>query len=67
LSLVFDDVDDESIKNYAIFRFTKIKMNKQIIAKKVKDVISMVQIKNQNLLADIFKKEKKDSTLRFSK
>jgi len=39
-------------------------MNKQIINKKLKDVISMVKIKNQNLLTDIFKKEKKDSTLR---
>jgi hypothetical protein len=37
-------------------------MNKQIINKKLRDVLSMVKIKNQNLLADILKKEKKDST-----
>lgn len=33
-------------------------MNKQIICKKLKDVMSMVKLKNQNLLNDILKKEK---------
>jgi len=32
-------------------------MNKQIIEKKLKDVLSMTKLKNQNLLADIIKKE----------
>jgi len=41
-----------------MFRFTKIKMNKQILNKKLKDVLSMVKLKNQNLIADIVKKEK---------
>jgi len=33
-------------------------MNKQILNKKLKDVLSMVKLKNQNLIADIVKKEK---------
>lgn len=32
-------------------------MNKQIIEKKLRDVLSMTKIKNQNLWADIIKKE----------
>jgi hypothetical protein len=38
-------------------------MNKQIIEKKLKDVLTMTKIKNQNLWADILKKE----TSRFTK
>ena len=45
------------IKNYVTFKFTKIKMNKRIIEKKLKDVLTMTKIKNQNLWADIVKKE----------
>ena len=57
LSLEFDELDEEGIKNYVTFRFTKIKMNKQIIQKKLTDVISMTKLKNQSLWADIVKKE----------
>ena len=32
-------------------------MNKRIIEKKLKDVLTMTKIKNQNLWADIVKKE----------
>ncbi len=49
-------MDEEFMKNYVTFKFTKIKMNKQIIEKKLKDVLSMTKIKNQNLWADIIKK-----------
>jgi hypothetical protein len=61
-------MDEEAVKNYVTFRFTKIKMNRQIISKKLKDVMSMVKLKNQNLLTDILKKEKmKDESFRLSK
>jgi uncharacterized protein YbcV (DUF1398 family) len=43
-------------------------MNRQIVSKKLKDVMSMVKLKNQNLLTDILKKEKmKDESFRLSK
>ena len=32
-------------------------MNRQIVEKKLKDVMSMTRLKNQNLWADIIKKE----------
>lgn len=57
LSLDFEELDEECIKNYVTFRFTKVKMNKQIIQKKLTDVISMTKLKNQSLWADIIKKE----------
>lgn len=38
------------------YRFTKVRMNKQIIEKKLKDVLTMTKLKNQNLWADILKK-----------
>lgn len=61
-------MDEEAVKNYVTFRFTKIKMNRQIVSKKLKDVMSMVKLKNQNLLTDILKKEKmKDESFRLSK
>lgn len=44
------------MKNYVTFRFTKIKMNKQIIEKKLKDVMCMTKLKNQNLWNEIVKK-----------
>jgi hypothetical protein len=44
------------VKNYVTFRFTKIKMNKQIIEKKLKDVMCMTKLKNQNLWNEIVKK-----------
>jgi len=40
------------------FKFTKVKMNSQIVQKKIRDVFSMVKIKNPNLLADIDRKDK---------
>ena len=49
LSLEFEDLDEEAIKNYVTFRFTKVKMSRQIIEKKLKDVMSMTKLKNQNL------------------
>lgn len=49
-------MDEELIKNYATFRFTKTKMNKQILNKKLKDVLSIVKLKNQNLITEIIKK-----------
>lgn len=57
LSLEFEELDEESVKNYVTFRFTKIKMNKQIIEKKLKDVMCMTKLKNQNLWNEIVKKE----------
>jgi hypothetical protein len=57
LSLQFDELDEQSVKNYVTFRFTKMRMNKQIVEKKLKDVMSMTKLKNQNLWADILKKE----------
>jgi hypothetical protein len=58
LSLDFHELDDELLKNYVIYRFTKIKMNKQIINKKLKDVFSLLKIKNPQILMEIDKKEK---------
>lgn len=58
LSLDFHELDEESIKNYVIYRFTKIKMNKQIISKKLKDVFSLLKIKNPQLLNELEKREK---------
>ena len=45
------------IKNYVTYRFTKIKMNKQIVQKKLTDVVAMTKLKNQALWNDILKKE----------
>lgn len=58
LSLDFHELDEESIKNYVIYRFTKVKMNKQIINKKLKDVFSLLKIKNPQLLNELEKREK---------
>jgi hypothetical protein len=57
LSLEFEELEEEAIKSYVTFRFTKVKMNKQIIQKKLADVISMTKLKNQSLWADIVRKE----------
>lgn len=46
------------LKNYVIYRFTKIKMNKQIINKKLKDVFALLKIKNPQILMELDKKEK---------
>lgn len=45
-----------------IYRFTKIKMNKQIISKKLKDVFSLLKIKNPQLLNELEKREKLKDT-----
>ena len=45
------------IKNYVTFRFTKTKMNKQIMEKKLRDVMGITKLKNQNLWQEIVKKE----------
>jgi hypothetical protein len=58
LSLEFHDLDEELLKNYVIYRFTKIKMNKQIINKKLKDVFALLKIKNPQILMELDKKEK---------
>jgi len=50
LSLDFHELDEEALKNYVVYRFTKIKMNKQIVGKKLKDVFSLLKIKNPQLL-----------------
>ncbi len=58
----FRELDEEGIKNYVIYRFTKIKMNKQIISKKLKDVFSLLKIKNPQLLSELEKKHKASSS-----
>lgn len=50
LSLDFKELGEEDIKNYITYRFTKIKMNKQIVSKKIKDVMALLKIKNPQLL-----------------
>jgi hypothetical protein len=69
LSLDFIELDEEMLKNYVIYRFTKIKMNKQIINKKLKDVLSLLKIKNPQVLIEIDKKEKvrEGSKINFTK
>ena len=68
LSLEFHDLDEELLKNYVIYRFTKIKMNKQIINKKLKDVFALLKIKNPQILMELNKKEKlKDNSKVHSK
>ena len=62
LSLDFHELDEESLKNYVVYRFTKIKMNKQIINKKLRDVFSLLKIKNPQLLLELEKKEKQRDT-----
>jgi hypothetical protein len=48
--LDFHELDEEALKNYVVYRFTKIKMYKQIVGKKLKDVFSLLKIKNPQLL-----------------
>lgn len=67
LSLDFHELDNDSIKNYVIYRFTKVKMNKQIITKKLKDIFSLLKIKNPQLLNDLEKKEKLKDAAKTSK
>jgi len=45
-----EELEEEALKNYVVYRFTKIKMNKQIVGKKLKDVFSLLKIKNPQLL-----------------